>query len=79
SAAFAFFLIHPLMAYWGAQGYPDPGKEFWADESVIASFSTAAGWLMAVMIVARVVVGAILSWLFVLVVGCLMAAWLFRM
>jgi hypothetical protein len=77
SAAFAFFLIHPLLAYWEAAGYPYPGASFWAAESVVASLSTALGWFGATMIVARVVVGAVLGWLFIVLCGCLLAAWLF--
>lgn len=78
TAVMAFFLIHPLLAWWDAAGYPHPGRTFWSDDNVIASMSTALGYVLAVMIVARVVVGAIMGWLLVAIVGCLMFAWLFR-
>ena len=78
SAAFAFFLIHPLMAWWDAAGYPYPGPAFWSNESVIASASTAAGWFLAIMIVARAVVGAVLGWLFLAIVACLLVALFFK-
>lgn len=77
SAGFAFFLIHPIMAWWDASGYPYPGVTFWANENVIASASTAAGWIFSFVIVARAVVGAVLGWIFLLMAGCLMFAWLF--
>jgi hypothetical protein len=78
TAVMSFFLLHPLMAWWEASGYPHPGKAFWADENVVAALGSGLGWIAAVMIVARVVVGAILGWLFILIVGCLMFAFLFR-
>ena len=77
SAALAFFLIHPLLAWWGAAGYPHPGPGFWADDNVIAAMSSAGGWTLAIVIVARAIVGAVLGYLLMAIVGLVLFSWLF--